>query len=195
MMTPTLKWRIVTLQIALVVVLAFSAGFLYWAATFTHGYVQDELRAQQVRFPAATSPALTALPAADAQAMTQYAGQALDNGAKAKVYANNFIAVHLREAAGGNTYAQESALAQTKPTDQKLAQTVQTLFRGETLRGLLLNAWGWWTVGTYALYAAMGLTLAALAVLGTLLYEVVVAPKRASVPAPTAVRRPGLRVS
>lgn len=69
------------------------------------------------------------------------------------------------------------------------------MFHGETLRGLLLNAWGWWTVGTYALYAAMGLTLAALAVLGTLVYEVVVAPKRATVPAPTAVRRPGLRVS
>lgn len=74
-----------TLHIALVVVLTFTAGFLFWAASFTHGYVHDELTAQQVRFPAATSPALTALPAADAQAMTPYAGQALDNGDKAKV--------------------------------------------------------------------------------------------------------------
>ena len=37
--------------------------------------------------------------------------------------------------------------------DAKLATQTQTLFRGETLRGLLLNAWGWGTVGTVALIA------------------------------------------
>lgn len=35
------------------------------------------------------------------------------------------------------------------PTDQKIAGQVATLFKGETLRGLLLNAYGWWTIGTY----------------------------------------------
>ena len=88
----------------------------------------------------------------------------LETGEQAQVYANHFIGVHLQEIAGGQTYAQVSAKAQANPTDTKLAGQVQTLFRGETLRGLLLNAYGWWTIGTYALYAAIGLAVAAFAV-------------------------------
>jgi hypothetical protein len=110
--------------------------------------------------------------------MTQYAGQALDSGDKAQTYANHFIAVHLREIGGGKTYSQVSAASLAAPTNAKLAALTQTLFRGETLRGLLLNAWGWWTVGTYALWAAVGLTLAAIAVLLALLFEVLIAPNR-----------------
>jgi hypothetical protein len=176
-MNAELRWRFVSLQIVMVVVLAFTAGFLYWAANFTHSYVQDELTAQKINFPAASSPAISALPAANATAMKQYAGQALDDGDKAKVYANNFIAVHLSDI--GMTYSQASAKAMANPKNTQLAGTVQTLFRGETLRGLLLNAWGWWTVGTYALYAAIGLTVAAVAVLGALVYELFVAPQQA----------------
>lgn len=183
-MTTDLRWRVVILQIALVFVLAFSSGFLYWASGFTHGYVHDQLTSQQITFPPAGSAALKALPASDAQAMAQYAGQPLDNGDKAQTYANHFIAVHLREIGGGKTYAQVSALSLAKPADQKLAGEVQTLFRGETLRGLLLNAWGWWTVGSYALWAAIGLTIAGVAVLLALLFEVLVAPKRVT----TAIR-------
>ena len=51
---------------------------------------------------------------------------------------------------------------------------MQTLFRGETLRGLLLNAYGWWTIGTYALYAAIGLVMAGFAVMVALAFEVFV---------------------
>src|SRR5690242_13801220 len=103
-MTAGLKWRLITLQIVLVVALAFGAGFLFWASNFTQSYVHDELASQKITFPAATSGAITALPAADAQAMKQYAGQALDNGDKAEVYANHFIKVHLGEM--GMTYSQ-----------------------------------------------------------------------------------------
>jgi hypothetical protein len=177
-MTSELRWRVLTLQIVLVVTLAFVSGFLYWAANFTHSFVHDELAAQKITFPAATSPAIKALPAADAQAMTQYAGQLLDDGPKAETYANHFIAVHLSEVAGGKTYAQVSTLALASPSNQILAAQEQTLFRGETLRGLLLNAWGWWTVGSYALYAAIGLTVATIAVLLALLFELFVAPGR-----------------
>ncbi|HET7421854.1 MAG TPA: hypothetical protein VFL27_15850, partial [Candidatus Dormibacteraeota bacterium] len=53
-----------------------------------------------------------------------------------------------------------------------------TLFKGETLRASLLNAYGWWTVGTYTIYAAIGLLIAALGVLGALVFEVVVAARR-----------------
>jgi hypothetical protein len=174
----------------MVVVLAFMSGALYWGSSFTSNYVHDELTSQKIMFPPATSPAITSLPAADRQAMAQYAGQPLDNGAKAETYANHFIAVHLREAAGGNTYSQESALAMANPKDTKLAATVQTLFRGETLRGLLLNAWGWGTVATIAFFTAIGLTVATVVVFLALLYEVLLAPQREAKPVRVAVPAP-----
>ena len=114
-----------------------------------------------------------ALDPAEFSDITRYAGQAVDNGDKAQAYANGFIGRHLDKIAGGLTYAQVSSQAQANPKDAKLAAQVQVLFRGETLRGLLLNAYGWWTIGTYALYAAYGIAFAALAVLGALLFEMV----------------------
>jgi len=177
-MTSDLRWRIVVLQIVMVVSLAFASGFLFWAANFTHNYVHDELVSQRITFPAANSPSINALPAADAQAMRQYAGQALDSGDKANTWANHFIAVHLRAIGGGKTYSEVSALSLAQPKNQALAGEVQTLFRGETLRGLLLNAWGWATVGMYSLYAAIVATVAAVAVFLALLYEAIIAPGR-----------------
>ena len=174
-MTADLRWRVIALQVVLVVVLCFASGFLFWAANFTHSYVHDKLLSQNITFPPAHSASLKALPAGDDQAMEQYAGQALVTGDQAKTWANHFIAVHLREIGGGKTYSQVSALSMASPKDTALAGEVQTLFRGETLRGLLLNAWGWWTVGSYALYAGICATIAAIAVFLALLYEVVLA--------------------
>lgn len=108
--------------------------------------VHDQLVPQKIFFPAATSPEL--LPG-----VKQYAGQQLVNGAQAKAYANNFINVHLSKVAGGQTYAQVSAAALAAPKNAKLAEEKATLFQGETLRGLLLNAWGWSLVGTIATLA------------------------------------------
>lgn len=179
-MTKGLKWRIYVLQAGLIGIFAFCSGFLFWTSSFIGGQVHDELSAQQIFFPPAGSASLTALPAADQSAMAQYAGEQLTTGTQAQAYANNFIAVHLNEVAGGQTYAQVSAKSQANPSDTKLAGQVQTLFRGETLRGLLLNAYGWATVGVYAFYAAIGLAVASFAVLLAFLYELVVAPRRAA---------------
>ncbi len=95
----------------------------------------------------------------------------MDTGDKAKAYANGFIGRHLTKIANGQTYSEVSAKAQADPSDHKLAGQVQVLFRGETLRGLLLNAYGWWTIGTYAFYAAIGLAIAGLVVLGAFVFE------------------------
>ena len=114
--------------------------------------VRDQLVPQKIFFPAAGSPAL--LPG-----VKQYAGQQLANGSQAKAYANNFINVHLSEIAGGQTYAQVSTAALAAPTNAKLATEKATLFQGETLRGLLLNAWGWSLVGTIATLAGILLIL------------------------------------
>jgi hypothetical protein len=172
-MTTALRWRVMVLQVGLIGILAFCAGFLFWGNSFIHNQIQTELIAQQIYFPAANSAAIAALPdPGDQAAMNQYAGQQLTTGPQAQVYANSFIAIHLQEVAGGQTYSQMSAKAMANPTDQKIAGQVATLFKGETLRGLLLNAYGWWTVGTYALYAALGLAVAAFAVLVAFALEV-----------------------
>src|SRR5437016_6174256 len=146
-MTTAMRWRVVVLQVGLIGILAFCAGFLFWGNAFIHNQISTELTSQQIFFPASDSKAMTSLPSADATAMTVYAGQQLTTGEQAQVYANHFIGVHLQEIAGGQTYSQVSTKAQANPTDTKLAGQVQTLFRGETLRGLLLNAYGWWTIG------------------------------------------------
>jgi len=168
-----LRWRVFVLQVGLIGILGFVSGFAFWASSFATGQVHDNLSAQQIFFPAANNPAITPLPAADAAAMRVYAGQQMTTGAQAETYADHFIAVHLKEIAGGQTYSQVSAAAQAAPTDTKLAGQVQTLYRGETLRGLLLNSYGWSQIGQYAFSAAVGLAIAAGAVLLAFLYEIV----------------------
>jgi hypothetical protein len=110
--------------------------------------VHDQLVPQKIFFPAAGSPAL--LPG-----VKQYAGQQLVNGAQAKAYANNFINVHLSKIADGQTYAQVSTASLAAPTNATLATEKATLFQGETLRGLLLGAWGWSVVGMIASLAGL----------------------------------------
>jgi len=105
-------------------------------------------------FPPANSAPIKELPAADAAAMNQYGGQLMTTGAQAETYANHFIAVHLVKIGGGQTYSQLSAKSLAQPKNTALAQQVQTIFRGETLRGLLLNAYGWWQMGQIMLISA-----------------------------------------
>lgn len=137
--------------IAMVVLLALG-GIAWWAYSFTTSSVSNELAAQKIYFPTAGSPAL-ASPAVGPY-LNQYAGQQLLTGPQAKAYADHFIAVHLSEIAGGQTYAQVSSRALANPSNTQLKQQAQTLFQGETLRGLLLNAYAFWTVGYIAQIAA-----------------------------------------
>jgi hypothetical protein len=188
-MSKEVRIRIIALQAVMVLVFAFCAGFLFWGSAFVNGMIHDQLAAQQIYFPAKDSAAIKALPAVDAAAVQRYAGQQLTTGDQAKVYANNFIAVHLKAVAGGKTYSQTSAAAQANPQDPKLAGQVQTLFRGETLRGLLLNAWGWSQIGMYAFYAAIGLTVVTLAVFIALVFELLAMMRTAPAPATDRVPR------
>ena len=185
-MTRELRWRIVTLQVILVLVLGFCAGFLFWGSSFISGMIHDELVAQKIFFPPSSEirPGGALDPAVYSADIQQYAGQQVDTGDKARVYANDFIAVHLNEVANGQTYSQVSAAAQKDPTNLTLANQANTLFRGETLRGLLLNAYGWSQVGLFAFFAGIGLAIAAIAVLGALVFELVAATRTARAPEP-----------
>jgi hypothetical protein len=153
----------------LTIVLLVAGGLLYWGYSFANSNVHDQLAAQKIFFPSKGSEALA--PPEIGRYLNQYAGQQLVNGAQAQAYANHFIAVHLKETAGGKTYSEVSTLARQSPNDAALAGQVQTLFRGETLRGLLLNAYAFWKIGQIALLAsiasfALAAVMLALTVLG-----------------------------
>ena len=94
--------------VLLAVFLLVAGGLLTWAYTFVNNQVTTQLTEQQIVFPAANDPSITALPPDDAAAMKQYAGQLMTTGAQAETYANHFIAVHLKEIGGGKTYSQLS---------------------------------------------------------------------------------------
>lgn len=139
----------------LAAVLLVSGGLLLWGHSFVSDNVHTQLAAQKIFFPPASSDEIKSLPAADRAPMTQYAGQQLVTGAQAQVWADHFIAVHLKSIGGGKTYAQLSAASLANPKDTALADQVQTVFRGETLRGLLLNAYAFWQMGQIMLIAAI----------------------------------------
>jgi hypothetical protein len=141
-----------TVGLFLAAVLVVAGALLTWANHFVEHEVHKQLSQQQIFFPPENSPAIQAPAFA---AMKKYAGQQLTTGAQAETYADHFIANHLKEIGGGQTYAQLSAQAQADPTDTKLAGTVETMFKGETLRGLLLNAYAFGTMGTIAGIAAI----------------------------------------
>jgi hypothetical protein len=133
------------------IVLLAAGGLLVWGHYFVNSQVHDQLAAQKIFFPPKGNPAIKGPQFA---AMQQYAGQQLVTGPQAATYANHFIAVHLAEAAGGKTYSEVSTLARTNPTDTKLQAEVETLFKGTTLRGLLLNAYAFSKFGQIAGIAA-----------------------------------------
>jgi hypothetical protein len=140
--------------LVLALVLAVGGGLLLWGHNFVSDQVHTQLAAQKIYFPPASSPAIKALPSNDAKAMTTYAGQLMTTGAQAQTYANHFIAVHLIKIGGGKTYGELSEASLTHPNNAALAAQVQTVFRGETLRGLLLNAYGFWQMGQIMLIGA-----------------------------------------
>jgi hypothetical protein len=197
-MNKEIRWRIIALQAMLVVVLAAASGFLFFQGNFVTGMVHDQLVAQKIFFPGTDQvKAGGALdPAKFPTEITQYAGQQVDNGEKARVYAQDYIGEHLKGIAAGKTYSEVSGaaialnaqIAATDKADPNYA-TLQaqlatlngqkaTLFQGEMLRGTLLNSWGWWTVGVYTAYAAVGLLIAALVALGALVFELFIAGRR-----------------
>ena len=146
-----------------VVVLLVAGGLLMWGYTFTNSSVHDQLAQQQIVFPSkaafAHAKAGTEITPSMIPSVSQYAGQQLLTGEQARVYANDFIAVHLSEMPYHGVYAKVSAAARTAKPGSTQASTLaaleQTTFQGTTLRGLLLEAYAFWTFGQIALWAGV----------------------------------------
>jgi hypothetical protein len=157
---------------ALLAVLLLVAGIVLTSnANFAKNYVKDQLGQQHITFTAADK--LTDEEKAQPCLVT-YAGQPLTTGKQAECYANNYIGMHLKSIGGGKTYADmgdvqsqlkaqvataQSTNAANLPDLQKQLDAVNaqrdTLFKGETLRGLLLTSYGFSEFGTKAGQAAV----------------------------------------
>ena len=156
---------------ALSAILLVAGGLLLWGSTYTHNMVHNQLAAQQIYFPPkaafAHAKAGTGITPSMIPSVSQYAGQQLVTGQQAQSYADNFIAVHITNMTGGKTYAQLSAASLAQPNNAKLAGQVAAVFKGESLRSMLLNAFGWWKVSQITYIASLiafglgGLTLLA----------------------------------
>lgn len=170
---------------------AVAGGLLLWGHNFSSDYVGKELSSQNISFP--NAQALTDGGRAD---LVQWADHKVDTGAEAQAYAS-FINGHLQGIAKGATYADLGAPESAAKADVKAAVDAgkpqatidelqakadgitnqrNTMFKGETLRGLLLSAYAWSTVGMIAGIAAIGAFLAAavmavLSVLGIIHYR------------------------
>jgi hypothetical protein len=142
-----------------VVILLVAGGLLTWGHSFVNSNVHDQLAQQQITFPAkaafAHPKAGTEITPSMIPSVSQYAGQQLTTGAQAKVYANDFIRVHLSEMPYGGIYSKVSAAALAAPNNAKLAGLKQTIFTGTTLRGLLLEAYAFSEIGAVMLWGAI----------------------------------------
>jgi hypothetical protein len=139
-------------------------------ANFATTYVADQLTQQNITFKTADT-----LTAEEKQypCLVEYAGQKLTTGKQAECYANNFIGLHLKSTAGGKTYADlgtpqselrakladaqknnPAAVADLQKQLSDITAQRETVFKGETLRGLLLTTYGFSEFGTKAAQAA-----------------------------------------
>ena len=141
--------------LVLAAVLLVAGVLLLWGHSYANNQVATQLSAQKIVFPTTSNAEFKILPAADRAAMGAYAGQSMTTGAQAKTYADHFIAVHLTEIGKGQTYSQLSGESLAQPKNVALAGLVQTVFRGTTLRSMLLEAYGFWQIGQIALFGAI----------------------------------------
>jgi hypothetical protein len=164
------------------VAFAIAGAMLTWGHNFSNDYVTKELSSQNISFP--SKEALIEEGRTD---LVQFADQKLDTGKEAEGYAS-FINGHLQGVADGATYADlgavesaakadvktavesgasEAKVAELQATADGITGQRNTLFKGETLRGLLLSAYAWSTVGMIAGIAAIA-AFAAAAVMAVL---------------------------
>ncbi|CAB5114229.1 unannotated protein [freshwater metagenome] len=143
--------------------LLIAAGLLNWGASFADSAVKSQLEAQKIVFPASNGD-----PEADAatKAFFEANGEKImTTGKQAQMYADHYIGFHLskmptyaeasnlnRAAAGAA--AAEPANAELQAAAAKASALVETVFKGESLRGTLLTAYAFWELGQIALISA-----------------------------------------
>lgn len=155
----------------LTVLLLVVAVLANWGASFAADSVSSQLQAQEITLPAETG---NPDEAADVTAyFKEHGDQLMTTGKDAQMYADHYIGFHMANmptyaVASGENRAAAAALA-ADPTNETLkadaaakAATVETVFKGNMLRGTLLTAYAFGTLGDIAGYAAMASLIGAL---------------------------------
>jgi hypothetical protein len=193
-LSPEVRSRIVTLWSVLLVVALAVGGIALYMGTFIRGNVRDQLEAQQIVFTPAAD--LADIERAESPCLTQYAGQLMSTGAQAQCYSDHYIFLHTKESAQkagfpGATYAtlgkeqttiRNDIAAAQKAGNQDAVKTLNekltaagnlrtTMQTASTLRGQLLNAWGWDTFGIGIIATGAALFAVALAFGAALAFE------------------------
>ena len=152
--------------LALAALLVVAGGLTAWAHFFIDDQVQQQLTAQDITMP--EGGALESLSDKDREALEPYAGTRLDSGAKARAFADHYILAHMNASSDNRTYEQVSGEFMALSDEQKaseegqeLAALRQSLFMGNTLRGLLLYGYAFGTMGTIAGLASIAAFLGA----------------------------------
>jgi hypothetical protein len=158
---------------ALTVFLLVTAALLNWGASFASDSVKSQLENQNISFPAAEG-----MPDATRAQLTHWANMKVTTGAMAKDYADLYIWEHMKGAAIATvgkpaTYSEVSGMymglvksgSQDTAQIAKLGDLRQTLFMGNTLRGMLLEAYAFGTMGTIAGYGAIAALMGGLLML------------------------------
>jgi hypothetical protein len=198
-MRSTLDKVISWMGLALAALLLAGGGLLVWASNFINTSVTEQLSQQEITMPSGAAiedPLIKPY-------LSQYAGQKMTDGDQAKAYADHYIAVHMAKASGGSTYEAVSGkfIAMTKDTNadpaelKKLGDLRQTLFMGDTLRGLLLNAYAFGTMAKIAAYAAWAAFVGAVVMAGLALLGLRHAVRIAATPAAMGVRDAAKKVT
>ena len=182
----TIDRLLIAFGVIAAVVFVVAGGLLTWGANFSNDYVYDELSSQNIFFPEKAE-----LEAEGRDDLVKYAGEQVTTGPEAEAYAS-FIDGHLQDVADGKTYAEiddrgaaakvtaaeeagapEDEIAELQATADQLKGQRDTLFKGETLRGLLLSSFAWSTIGRIAGIAALVAFAGALVMAGLTLAGVV----------------------
>lgn len=186
-MRSTLDKLISWTGILLALVLLVAGGLLTWGATFIGDQVEQQFGDQDITMP--TKEGLEAdksLTDEGRDTLMEFAGTKLDNGPKARAYADHYIQAHMNastfgvkaaleeknvdtsqfefpltyESAGGVAKAVEADAQLSDADKAELTAAVggnrDSLFKGNTLRGLLLYGYAFATMGVIAGYAAIG---------------------------------------
>ncbi|MFM1951803.1 MAG: hypothetical protein RJA33_597 [Actinomycetota bacterium] len=148
---------------ALTVFLLVAAALLNWGASFANESVTSQLENQNISFPA-----VDAMPEATKAELAKWAEQKVTTGEMARDYSDLYIWEHMKGSAIGAigkeaTYSEVSGMYMglvrggSTDTEQiaKLGELRQTLFMGNTLRGMLLEAYAFDTLGVIAGYGAI----------------------------------------
>jgi hypothetical protein len=153
--------RIVSGAGAVVAVVLIVLGTMaIWGGNFGRDNVRDRLVPQHIQFPPAD-----AMTPEERAAIGEFAGAKVDSGVEAEAF-SRYIAGHLEAVNDGATYSETSGAARAEGLDPQVAADLQAkadiLFKGESLRAMLLNAYGWWTLATIALWAGFAMVIAGL---------------------------------